>query len=80
MPAPNICLFFSNTGGGHRSATEAVAAGIRSLSNDQFNINICDNIIEKSHFSNRVIVEFYNFLLRYDQSFMKYYYWLIQQL
>jgi len=88
MPASNICLFFSDTGGGHRSAALAIAAAIRCVSEDlwgregaEARINvISDNIIEKSNFINRALVDFYNFLLRHDQSFMRYYYWLIQNL
>lgn len=85
MSSSTICLFFSDTGGGHRSAAEAIEAGIQSIidepsfkesSNQQLKV-ISDNIVEKSHFLNRCFVEVYNFMLRHNQAGMKYYYHLI---
>ncbi len=82
-----ICLFFSDTGGGHRSAAEAVQAGIQSIIAEsafkekhpgQLKI-ISENIIERSHFINQVFVELYNFLLRHNQACMKYYYSFVNQ-
>ncbi len=87
MTTSTICLFFSDTGGGHRSATEAIEAGLQSIiaesalkdgPTQQWNI-VSDNIVEKTHFVNRVFVELYNFLLRNNQAFMKYYYDVIHQ-
>jgi UDP-N-acetylglucosamine:LPS N-acetylglucosamine transferase len=76
---PNrICLVYSNTGGGHRSAALAVEAALieileREKLTDNFQI-ISENIVEKSHFVNRAFVDLYNFLLRYSQSSVKYYF------
>jgi UDP-N-acetylglucosamine:LPS N-acetylglucosamine transferase len=77
----NICLYFSDTGGGHRSATEAIEAGIRrvidtSLENPDISI-IKESLVEKSHPLNRFFVELYNYLLRHHQPLMKYYYWFL---
>ena len=64
MTTSTICLFFSDTGGGHRSAVEAVEAGIQSIiaepafkesTSQQLNV-ISDNIIEKSNFLNRFLL------------------------
>lgn len=82
MAEHKICLLFSDTGGGHRSATEAIAAGIRDIANqshhaDSFEI-VLENIVEKSHPINRWFVNLYNYLLRHHQSLMKYYYGFIQ--
>ena len=87
MPARTICLFFSDTGGGHRSATEAVKAAIYSVcaqswgeANPEQQVNVfCENVAERSHWLNRAFVETYNFLLRHNQAGMKYYYWFIHQ-
>lgn len=87
MASPTICLFFSDTGGGHRSATEAVEAGIRLVwakhnesahTNQTINV-LSENVAEKSHFLNRAFVETYNFLLRHNQAGMKYYYWFVHK-
>jgi len=88
MTTSTICLFFSDTGGGHRSAVDAVEAGIQSIiaepafkesSTQQLKV-VSENIVEKSHFINRFFVELYNFMLRHNQAGMKYYYKVIHQL
>jgi UDP-N-acetylglucosamine:LPS N-acetylglucosamine transferase len=87
MTTSTICLFFSDTGGGHRSAADAIEAGIQSIiaepafkesSTQQLNV-VKENIVEKSHFINRFFVELYNFMLRHNQAGMKYYYQIIHQ-
>src|SRR5271163_3352669 len=81
MPHSTICLCFSDTGGGHRSASEAVDTALRELLaevNPAKNISIfSDNIIEKTHPVNRAFVDIYNFLLRHSQVSMRYYYWFL---
>src|SRR5579885_2107251 len=84
MTKHKICLYFSDTGGGHRSAAEAIASGIREVV-DKFPEPlkpelIVDNIVEKSHPINRFFVELYNYLLRHHQSRMKYYHWFVQSM
>jgi 1,2-diacylglycerol 3-beta-galactosyltransferase len=77
-----ICLVFSDTGGGHRSATEAIHAAMQYLLDnckpDQSVEIHVENIVEKSHPINRRFVELYNYLLRHQQQAMKYYYWFIE--
>lgn len=77
-----IGLFFSDTGGGHRSATEALQAGILKVLAErfpQYNVEVqIDSIVENSHPINRSFVQIYNYLLRHQQSAMKYYYWFIE--
>lgn len=77
-----ICMMFSDTGGGHRSATEAIEAAMQNLLRDQkpdreVSVTV-ENIVEKSHPINRRFVELYNYLLRHHQGAMKYYYWWIE--
>jgi processive 1,2-diacylglycerol beta-glucosyltransferase len=84
MSPTRICLFYSNTGGGHRSATLAVEAALHEIIEreniaDNFQI-ISENIVEKSHFVNRAFVAIYNFLLRYSQASVKYYFSFIHLL
>lgn len=82
MPKFRISLCFSDTGGGHRSAVEAIDAGIKEVAAshstvDNFEITL-ENIVEKTHPINRFFVDLYNFLLRHNQAAMKYYYWFIE--
>ncbi len=82
MPKSDIVFCFSDTGGGHRSATEAIEAAIEELLNQPGAFHdisvLADNVVEKTHPINRAFVDFYNFLLRHSQSSMKYYFWFIQ--
>jgi UDP-N-acetylglucosamine:LPS N-acetylglucosamine transferase len=84
MRNPRICVFFSDTGGGHRSAAEAVEQALLDMLNqvepDSPSAEIIvDNGVEKSHPLNRYFVQLYNYLLRHNQSLMKYYYWFIEK-
>lgn len=77
-----IGLFFSDTGGGHRSATEAIQAALaqRLKANPpKYPVDVqVEAIVENSHPINRKFVQLYNFLLRHAQGAMKYYYWFIE--
>lgn len=82
MPKHKICLCFSDTGGGHRSAVDAIEAAIRNElaahpTRDEFEV-CAQNIIERTHPVNRGFVDFYNYLLRHNQAAMRYYYWFIE--
>lgn len=76
--AENILLYFSDTGRGHRSATEAVEDALQYLTETEFADRdyklIKEPVAEKSNFLNRFFVELYNYLLRKHQHLMKYYY------
>ncbi len=83
MSGNTICLFFSDTGGGHRSAAFAISQGLADVLERVEDKSkrpkvLCENIVEKSHPLNRHFVDLYNFLLRHCQAGMKYYYWLIE--
>lgn len=80
--AVQVGLFFSDTGGGHRSATEAIEAAIKQILADEFpnkkvSVSV-EAIVERSHWINRYFVMFYNYLLRRHQYAMRYYYWFIE--
>jgi processive 1,2-diacylglycerol beta-glucosyltransferase len=84
MTATKICLLFSNSGGGHRSATQAIEAALDEiLRQDGLSGNFevfSDTLVEKSHPINRAFVAFYNYLLRHNQAGVKYYFQLIHLL
>lgn len=77
----NILLYFSDTGRGHRSATEAVQEALRLVAAKEYNglqLNlIAEPVAEKSHALNRYFVALYNYLLGRHQYLMKYYYALL---
>jgi len=77
-----IGLFFSDTGGGHRSATEAIQAAILLVAAERYPNRpvemTIDSVVENTHPLNRRFVQLYNYLLRHQQSAMKYYYWVIE--
>lgn len=78
MPPPQVYLFFSNSGGGHHSATIAICAALDEILASQgltgmVNIST-DTVVEKSHPINRAFVAFYNYLLRNNQSAVKHYF------
>jgi UDP-N-acetylglucosamine:LPS N-acetylglucosamine transferase len=80
-----ILVCFSNTGGGHKSAADAIRAAINELAETEsrrygaVEVVLAD-IVEKSSSVHRFYVAFYNFLLRYHQNWMKYYYRVIEWL
>lgn len=82
MASYRVCLCFSDTGGGHRSAAEAIEAAIGAVAGEALpgqDVSIVlENMAEKSHPVNRWLVELYNFLLRHFQASMRYYAWLIE--
>jgi UDP-N-acetylglucosamine:LPS N-acetylglucosamine transferase len=82
MPNFKISLCFSDTGGGHRSAVEAIEAAIKQASSENPQAGVftvsAENIIEKTHPLNRGFIDLYNYLLRHNQSAMHYYYWFIE--
>src|SRR5579885_1400476 len=81
MPDYKIWIFFSDTGGGHRSAAEAIEATLEEVvAKDHPGCKldlVMDTPAERSHPVNRVFVDLYNRLLRHHQAWMKYYYWFL---
>ncbi|WP_305017010.1 MGDG synthase family glycosyltransferase [Mycobacterium tuberculosis] len=72
----------SDTGGGHRSAVNAIDAAVKELiarDSRGYSFDLSsDTIVEKSHPINKKFVELYNYLLGHKQEWMKYYFWFIQ--
>jgi UDP-N-acetylglucosamine:LPS N-acetylglucosamine transferase len=80
----NILLYFSDTGRGHRSATEAVQEALQMVATKEYNglelKLLAEPVAEKSHALNRYFVALYNYLLGRHQYLMKYYYALLHVL
>lgn len=71
-------IITSDTGGGHSSAASAIADGLKKFGAADSLVNIA-RAIEESHFLAQKCADFYNYLLRYHQPLMKYYYWAIER-
>jgi UDP-N-acetylglucosamine:LPS N-acetylglucosamine transferase len=81
MPKAKILLVYSDTGGGHRSAAEAIRQAILELCAKR-GIRapkmLLEDIIEESNSVNRLFAHMYNSLLSSHQDWMKYYAALIE--
>jgi processive 1,2-diacylglycerol beta-glucosyltransferase len=80
-----IGIYFSDTGGGHRSAAEAVKDGIASViereAKTAVKIDILiQPIIEHSHPITRILVSIYNYLAREHTTWIKHFYHLLHVL
>jgi len=77
--APKILIISSDTGGGHRSAAQAIAVGLQRFWHGE---SVAVRIIraaEESHHLTSKLVSFYNWILRNRQSWMKYLYWFVNK-
>ena len=73
-------IISSDTGGGHRSAATAIAAGVQKFfASESYAVRVV-RAIEDSHHLSAKMVALYNWLLRNKQHWMKYFYWLINHL
>jgi UDP-N-acetylglucosamine:LPS N-acetylglucosamine transferase len=76
-----IFLVYSDTGGGHRSAAEAIEVAIVELcskAGEQPPKIVMQDIVEESNIVNRLFAHMYNGLLKDHQDWMKYYIALIE--
>ncbi|MFN8000864.1 MAG: glycosyltransferase [Acidobacteriota bacterium] len=71
-------IITSETGGGHTSAAAAIADGLKRFAAPDCLVNVV-RAIEESHYLAGKLAELYNYLLRYHQPLMKYYYWAIER-
>ena len=71
-------IITSDTGGGHGSAAIAIAEGLKRFGKYDCLVNIA-RAIEDSHLLAQKLTDLYNYLLRYHQPLMKYYYWTINR-
>lgn len=76
---PKILIISSDTGGGHRSAAAAIVAGVQRFFEGQSYAVRVVKAVEESHSITAKLVNFYNWLLRNRQHWMKYLYWFVNR-
>jgi UDP-N-acetylglucosamine:LPS N-acetylglucosamine transferase len=79
MSQKKILILTSDSGGGHTSAARAIEAGLGMFSGRLSYLVHISRIAEESSFAGRQAIQFYNFLLRHYQSYIKYYHWAIHK-
>ncbi|HEY0428289.1 MAG TPA: glycosyltransferase [Pyrinomonadaceae bacterium] len=77
--APKILIISSDTGGGHRSAAVALAAGLKKFWYGESIAVRTIKAVEESHHITEKLVKLYNWILRNKQHWMKYVYWAINR-
>lgn len=76
---PKILIISSDTGGGHRSAAQAISDGLtRVWKGDSPPVRII-KAVEESHHLTEKLVRFYNWMLQNRQHWMKYLYWAVNK-
>jgi UDP-N-acetylglucosamine:LPS N-acetylglucosamine transferase len=76
---PKILIISSDTGGGHRSAAVAIAAGLQKFfAGNSYAVRVV-RAIEESHSISAQLVGLYNWVLRHRQHWMKYLYWAVNR-
>jgi UDP-N-acetylglucosamine:LPS N-acetylglucosamine transferase len=76
---PKILIISSDTGGGHRSAAVAIAAGLQKFfAGNSYAVRVV-RAIEESHSISARLVNVYNWVLRHRQHWMKYLYWAVNR-
>jgi UDP-N-acetylglucosamine:LPS N-acetylglucosamine transferase len=85
MHTSTISIYFSDTGGGHRSAGYAVKAGLESVIKKEFPAAVGTRIIveamvEQVHVLTRYLIVIYNYLARHHPAGLKYYYWFLHMI
>ncbi len=78
--APKILIISSDTGGGHRSAARAIADGLNKFWHGRSFAVRTIRAVEESHHITEKLVNFYNWVLRNKQHWMKYLYWAMNKI
>ncbi|MGI9036872.1 MAG: MGDG synthase family glycosyltransferase [Pyrinomonadaceae bacterium] len=78
--APKILIISSDTGGGHRSAAEAIAEGLQKFWHGKFFAVRIIKAVEESHHITEKLVGVYNWILKNKQHWMKYLYWTMNKI
>lgn len=76
---PKILIISSDTGGGHRSAAQALADGFEKFWHGDSSVVRVIKAVEDSHHITDKLVAVYNWVLRNRQHWMKYLYWAVNR-
>jgi len=76
---PKILILSSDTGGGHRSAAQNLADGLQRFWHGRSVTVRIIKAVEESHHITDKLVNFYNWILRHKQGWMKYLYWAMNR-
>ncbi len=76
---PKILIISSDTGGGHRSAAQAIAVGLDKFWHGGSVAVRIVRAVEDSHHITEKLVRVYNWILRHKQGWMKYLYWTVNR-
>jgi UDP-N-acetylglucosamine:LPS N-acetylglucosamine transferase len=77
---PKILIISSDTGGGHRSAAQAISDGLtRFWKGDSPPVRII-KAVEESHHVTEKLVKVYNWVLQNRQHWMKYLFWVVNKI
>ncbi len=76
---PKILIISSDTGGGHRSAAQALADGFEKFWHGDSSVVRVIKAVEDSHHITDKLVAIYNWVLRNRQHWMKYLYWAVNR-
>jgi UDP-N-acetylglucosamine:LPS N-acetylglucosamine transferase len=76
---PKILIISSDTGGGHRSAAQAIAEGVEKFWKGENAVVRIIKAVEESHHITEKLVNVYNWVLRNRQHWMKYIYWVMNK-
>lgn len=81
MPSttPKILIISSDTGGGHRSAAQAISDGMEKFWTGGSPVVRIIKAVEESHRITDRLVKTYNWILRHRQGWMKYLYWAMNK-
>lgn len=76
---PKVLIISSDTGGGHRSAAEALASGLNRFWHGESVAVRVIRAVEDSHHITDKLVQIYNWILKNRQHWMKYLYWVVNR-
>lgn len=76
---PKILIISSDTGGGHRSAAQALVEGINRVWEGDSKVVRVVKAVEESHHITEKLVGVYNWTLKNKQHWMKYLYWAMNR-
>ena len=77
---PKILIISSDTGGGHRSAAQAISDGFQKFWKSESSAARIIKAVEESHHITEKLVNLYNWVLQNKQHWMKYLYWAVNKI